>query len=417
MKIRIITAGLILSIVTGSILGGCGSLGPGIGVEELTKNPKAVVCLADVDADEDIVNAFSYALFSQNIDETNPVMSPVSAYLAMSMVGSGAKGKTAEEFQTVFGDGMTILSSELMDQLPVDEENMVVNIANSAWIDSDLEADEAWTATVDEYYKSEVYRTELAGAKTMGAINNWVKDKTEGLIDSILDQPLKDLARLAVINAIYFDGKWVTPFKQETTRTEDFIKADGSRVKTDMMNSYFTYFPYLKNDTMDGVILPYRQSSYVFIALKPTGGQTVRQMYESLTPKTLKELLEGQQETMMNIKLPKFSVEYDKILNEDFIDMGLTTAFSPDKADFSGVGTSTDGLPLYIEMVRQKAVIIVDEEGTQAAAVTAAIMEAGGAMSLDEPIEVFFDQPFMYMVYDTQTQIPLFVGILDEPVK
>lgn len=415
-KTVVLTMGLIACLAAGSVLSGCGTAGPGTGVEELTKNPKAVVCLAYTETDENIVNTFSYELFSKSLDMTNPVMSPVSAYLAMSMVGIGAQGETGEEFQSVFGEGKTLISDELMDKLPVDKENMVVNIANSAWVDEDLVADEAWVTTVDEYFQSEIYQTELAGRKTMGAINGWVEDKTEGLIKSILDKPLNEAARLAVINAIYFNGKWETPFRAESTRQEEFTKGDGSKVQTDMMNGYYEYFPYLKNDTMDGVVLPYLEDSYVFVALKPTAGQTVREMYESLTPEGLEEMLDGQEETLMNVKLPKFSVEYDKILNEDLIGMGLTTAFSPTEANFSGLGKSVDGMPLYIDIVRQKAVIIVDEKGTEAAAVTAVEAAAGSAMPVDEPLDVFFDEPFLYMIYDTETEVPLFMGILDEPV-
>ena len=97
--------------------------------------------------------------------------------------------------------------------------------------------------------------------------------------------------------------------------------------------------------------------------------------------------------------------------------MGLPSAFISGKADFSGLGTSADGLPINIDFVRQKAAVIVDEEGTEAAAVTAVVDEAGSAMPLDEPIEVFFDEPFLYMIYDTETEIPLFMGILDAPLS
>lgn len=414
-KRLVIASGLVASLVAGSVLGGCGSTTPGIGVDELTKDPQAVVCLADVETDEDVVNTFSYELFSKNLDKTNPVMSPVSAYLAMSMVGIGAEGKTGEEFQSVLGEGMTLVSDELMQKLPVDKENMVVNIANSAWVDEELAADEVWTATVAEYFKSEIYQTELAGTKTMGVINGWVEDKTEGLIDAILSEPLTDDARLAVINAIYFNGKWETPFTAESTKQEPFIKGDGSKVTVDMMNGFFEYFPYYKNDTMEGVALPYLEDSYVFLAMKPTAGQTVRELYEGLTPKMLEEMLEGQEETLMNLKLPKFRVEYSKELNEDLADMGLSTAFSPAKANFSGLGTSVDGNPLFIDKVLQKAIIIVDEKGTEAAAVTVATVDCGSAMPVDEPIEVYFDEPFLYMIYDTDTEVPLFMGILDDP--
>ncbi|MBQ8662250.1 MAG: serpin family protein [Eubacterium sp.] len=418
MKKRVfVVMSLIACLTAGSVLGGCGSGTdlPGRGVTELTDDPKSVVCLAESETDLDAVKDFSLVLFAESLGETNPVLSPVSAYLAMSMTGAGAAGETAEEFQTVFGERMVQNADTLMDALPEDEETLVVNIANSAWIDDDFTAREDWIALVSEYFESEVFQTNLPGA--MKSINSWVEDKTEGLIDSILSEPLSEDARLVLMNAIYFNGKWVTPFEPSATREDVFTKEDGTVIQADMMQAYMTYFPYIKNETMDGVVLPYREGNYVFVAVKPTAGQTVRELYASLTVEKLEAMLEGQEDTFMNLKLPKFQVEYDRVLNEDFINMGLPSAFISGKADFSGLGTSADGLPINIDFVRQKAAVIVDEEGTEAAAVTAVVDEAGSAMPLDEPIEVFFDEPFLYMIYDTETEIPLFMGILDAPLS
>lgn len=408
---KICALSMICCLLGASLLGGCGGLNQ---PKELTKGADSVViCTEGSKAGEVSVADFSYNLFARNLTETNPIMSPVSAYFAMSMVGAGAEGETLKEFQSVFGDNMIDESGELMDSLAEDKENIVVNIANSAWVDNNLQAEDAWLSIVSSYYKGEVYQTELMGA--MGDINRWAEEKTEGLIKAILDEPLTAEARLAVLNAIYFNADWQTPFEPESTTIDIFTKEDGTTVDVDMMRAYSGYYDYFAEEGFDGVVLPYVDSDYAFVAMKPTDGQTVRQMYEGLSMNQVEQLVSGAENRLMNLKLPKFEVEYDKLLNNDFIDMGVVSAFDGDSADFSGIGTSDDGYPLYISMVRQKAVIKVDEEGTEAAAVTAVVMECGSAMPVEEPIDVFFDKPFFYMIYDTETNVPLFMGIFDGP--
>ena len=122
--------------------------------------------------------------------------------------------------------------------------------------------------------------------------------------------------------------------------------------------------------------------------------------------------------TVQNIKLkiPKFEVEFDKKINETLQNMGLRLAFDDTKADFTGIGYTENGLPLYISLVRQKAVVKLDEEGTEAAAVTMVVMnECTSAMPVEQPIEVFFDEPFLYMIMDKESRTPLFIGVMDDP--
>ncbi len=162
------------------------------------------------------------------------------------------------------------------------------------------------------------------------------------------------------------------------------------------------------------------------MAIKPVDeNTTVRDLYNQLTPLVIEELLAGKQTELVNTKLPKFEISFDKVLNESLMNMGLMDAFDTKKADFGGIGasglTDTDNkntendFNLYIDLVRQKAKIIVDEEGTEAAAVTAVIMECGAALPEQEPKEVYFDSPFVYMIMNMDGEVPLFIGILDNP--
>ena len=149
--------------------------------------------------------------------------------------------------------------------------------------------------------------------------------------------------------------------------------------------------------------------------MKPTGNEEVRDLYEKLTSEVIADILVNKQTGMVNLKLPKFAITFDKILNDVLSRMGLSACFDMNQADFDQMGRTESGDNLYISMVRQKAKIIVDEEGTEAAAATEVIMDAGGV--IEPPQELYFNEPFLYMIMDLDQEIPLFIGILDDPVS
>ena len=372
--------------------------------------------------DETTVWVFSHRLLQENINETNPVLSPVSAYLALGMVGLGAKGDTLAEFESTMGAGFETTAAELMQGIPSwmkakeEEKTLPLSVANSVWVDETMNPEEAWLAEVNDIFTTEVYQGVLSSEATKRDINKWVEKKTNSLIKEFLREPLDVEAKLALFNTIYFKGEWVSDFEKNSTYKEDFTTTDGSVKKVDMMHDYGRNEMYLKNDVLDGVVMDYRNGSMAMVALKPTNGQTVREMYESLTYEALIELLDSVTYKNINLKLPKFEVEFDKSLNKTLQNMGLKLAFDSEKADFTGLGYTDNGLPLYISLVRQKAVVKLDEEGTEAAAVTMVVMqECASAESTEKPIDVFFDEPFLYIIMDMESRTPLFMGIMDDP--
>ena len=168
------------------------------------------------------VQKFGYDLFAQCIQDPNPVLSPVSAYLALSMAGCGADGTTQEEFYDVLGNDMMALSHDMMSTLPAEGDLLNLSIADSAWIDDAFIVDDTWLGTIDSLMDAETFQTDLSTKETMNEINRWVDDKTNGLIDKMLDRPLDEMARLALFNTVYFKGKWEFPFDANDTHKEDF---------------------------------------------------------------------------------------------------------------------------------------------------------------------------------------------------
>lgn len=372
--------------------------------------------------DEDAVWEFSHRMLQENLNESNPVLSPASAYLALGMVGLGAKADTLAEFERTMGQEFAATAGGLMQAIPnwmqakEDEEIMPLSVANSVWVDDTMHPEEAWLSKVNDLFTAEVYQGVLSSEATKRDINKWVEKKTNSLIKEFLSEPLDTEAKLALFNTIYFKGDWVSEFEKNDTYKEEFTTTSGDVKTVEMMHDYGRYEFYVKNDNMDGVVMDYRNGNMAMVMLKPTAGQTVREMYENLTYEELTALLDSGKVQNINLKLPKFEVEFDKELNETLQNMGIKLAFDSEQADFTGIGFTDNGLPLYISLVRQKAVVKLDEEGTEAAAVTMVVMnECASAEFVGKPIEVFFDEPFLYMIMDMESRTPLFMGVMDDP--
>lgn len=362
------------------------------------------------------VQDFGFALFKENINETNPVLSPVSAYIALTMAGSGAEGNTRQQFFDVLSkDGsMTILSDSMMNRLPQKTERITVELANSAWIDDEFTVKDKWIGEVTSLYDAQAFQTDVATAAAMNAMNEWVEENTHGLIKQMIEQPFDKETRLVLFNTLYFDGKWQNPFMQETTYEEEFHVSDTETIQVPMMHQYDERYEYFENDYIKGIVMPYQDSNLAFVPILPQGNADIRDRL-TLTADGLPDIMEGREYQTVHVKLPKFEVSFDKILNDSLIKMGLADAFDEEKADFSGIGKTDSGYPIYISLVRQKAVVKVDEEGTEAAAATEVAMAECTAL-LEEPIEMYFDKPFLYLIMDMETEIPLFMGIMDNPI-
>ena len=360
------------------------------------------------------LQAFSQQLMLENMDKENPLLSPVSAYLALGMVGMGAEEETLQEFQNILGSNMPAISQKMMERYPQDQEGMILTIANSAWVDQQLTPNGQWIADMEEIFKGEGYRGALSSQEVMEQINRWCKENTRGLIPKMLEDPLDDDARLALLDAIYFKGDWLVPFEAMDTAQRPFTREDGTEKQVDTMSMMETEQSYLHSSLGEGVLLPYQGGDFAYVAVLPNKGTEVRELYRQLTPEALAELLASENRELCNLRLPKYEVSFDQVLNDSLQAMGLIRAFDGELADFSGL--TEQGEPLCISLVRQKAVFKMDEKGTEAAAVTMVVMSKCTAIVEPQPRKLYFDRPFVYMILDLETQVPLFVGIMDDPV-
>jgi len=359
---------------------------------------------------------FAFASF-ELVSETgaNPVYSPVSVLFALAMAAQGAEGETKAQFESLFGmsaEELVSYCSALSSSLLETSGSTELSIANSAWADVSADIKEEYLKAIVSGFDSEVFSADLDTGKTRKDINAWVDEKTNGLIPELLSENLDPLTVLVLMNAIYMDAKWAYPFTHEATGKMDFTAADGTVSSADFVRSYRSYRSYLSGEGYEGVLLPYDDGRTAFAVIRPDEGKDVRAMLEKLGSEELfRAVADAEANTYMNFAMPKLDLDFTVTLNEILIALGLEDAFDISAADFSAMG-SVPGGNIYLSTVLQKAKIIVDEEGTRAAAVTAA-MASGTSMPVNEPREMIFDSPYFYAVLDLETQSVLFMGITD----
>ena len=347
----------------------------------------------------------------------NPVISPLSAWLALAMAAEGAGGETVKEFAALLGGDPEILEKaaaafdkEFGDG--TDEEN-VFSTANSVWVDHRAEILKSYLDALVSAYGADVYAASLPTAETVKAVNEWVCDKTSGLIPDMLDEPPDPATALILINTLYMKAKWLCSFEKESTYDEEFTPGSGPSVTVPFMHAC-GHMSYLKGEGYAGIVLPYQNGTANFIALKPDG-ISAKELLEKLDGKTAASLARSAEERNVSLALPKLDADFTMDMTDDLAELGIPAAFGPSTADFSQMGTGAGGVPLYIGEVLQKVRIIVDEEGTEAAAATMIGMKATGAIDPEPAIELAFNEPFVYLITDGATGAPLFMGIVTNP--
>lgn len=415
MKKRLIK--LIALAMCAAMLTGCAASG---GVKNLTDGVNAAdVTLPEV-TDYTMIGDLGAGLmqYAAAQEAENPVLSPLSAYLCLAMLMPGANENTKAEFEKILGadwDYVSALAADIAAQLEKTGGSTKLDLANSIWTDDDKAViEEEWLKTVKAYFGPDIYSADLPSDGALKAINKWVNDKTNGMIPKLHDENYDKDTIMVLLNALYMKAEWAHKFDAESTYDREFTKADGSAVTVPFMNMYEAYESYIKTEDAEGIMLPYDDGRLAFIALKPDSGDA-RGYAASLTGAKLKELIAAAKaDTFVTVNMPKFSTGYSVYLTDALKAMGMTDAFDPDLADLTGAGRGVDG-PLYISYVFQKVKVDVNEEGTEAAAVTEIATAERCALPADEPIVLTFDKPFVYAIVDTETGVPLFAGVMENP--
>lgn len=352
--------------------------------------------------------SFSADLFKYNYSNgKTTLVSPLSVLTALALVQNGAEGETLAQLERALGgldrDALNKYMRAYCDFLSAGDE---LKIANSVWTDSSVEAKQAFLQKAVDSYSAQIFSAPLSSKKTVSSINSWVKKNTDGMIPKIIESADRD-AVMMLINAIAFDAKWETPYKRSDIEKLEFTSYSGSKKKTEFMCS--TENVYLKDGGAVGFMKPYKNGRFAFAALLPDENTGIDDYVASLSgDKLMKIFSSAKRGNEVNVKMPKFKAEYSTQLIDTLKKMGVKDAFDNKTADFSSLVENRDA---YIATVVHKTFIEVDENGTRAAAST---LVGADTMSLMEPYSVCLNRPFVYMIVDTETNLPLFIGVQTE---
>ena len=349
--------------------------------------------------------------------DANIVSSPFSLSSVMAMLRVGAAGETASQITDAlaFPADEDALAGGYEDVLNVmkSNENFTLDAANRLYSQTGFDLLESYLAKTSKHFQAEAQSVNFADEATARqAINSWVEEKTNSKIkDLIPEGVLSELTRLVLVNAVYFKGSWAQKFNEKHTSQRNFTTSTGEKKKVDMMFMKATEYSVVKDSKLDALVLamPYkgdRLNMVFFLSDKPEGFSAMEANFPSFD---FAALMAAPKEKF-EVHLPKFKIETTHDLNGQLQALGLSDMFSMDKADFSGVG----GQPgeLFVSKVLQKAFVEVNEEGTEAAAATGAVMMTR-AMIMNPTFEC--NRPFVFAIHDSLTGMVLFAGRVMDP--
>ena len=381
-------------------------------VRDLTKGAKnaQTQTLYDTSAVQDTAAAltgFGAKLLQNEMQEENPLVSPLSVASALSMTANGAVGETKTQMEQTLGADTGSLNayfSVLQASLGNDKQ---LKAANSIWMkDTDtLHVEDAFLQQNADSYAAELYSAPFDDS-TKTAINDWVSKQTDKMIPEILDE-IPDGAVMYLVSALAFDAKWERPFKAYEVWEGTFTARGGQEQTGDFLHG--AVGQYLSDEHAEGFLKPYADGKYAFAVLLPDETTSIENYVNQLTGERLHAILASPIDESVEIALPKFKAEFSDELSENLKALGMTDAFDGEKADFTALGTSDEG-NIYISRVLHKTFIQIDEEGTKAGAATA--VEATTESAALYPHSVLLNRPFVYMIVDLETGLPIFLGAL-----
>ena len=365
-------------------------------------------------------NKFAFNLWRELVVEegtTNIFVSPLSVSIALTMTYNGAEGTTRDAMTKVLEFGAMSLEtvnqeySNLMESLETADKQVSILIGNSIWMKKDFEpiVNSNFLEKINAAYDSEIFKRDFGNPQTVTEINGWIDESTEGKITEVI-QTIEPELVMFLVNAIYFKGEWVTQFDEAKTEKADFFLPDGNTVEVDMMSTAGN-FSYYSGESFQAVRLPYGRDKLAMYLFLPHENVSLDSVIADLSQTTHEEYINRFKYVGDHvINLPKFTVEYGvKRLNRVLEKLGMEIAFSPTAANFSGIA-STAPENLYISYVDHKAVVEVNEKGTEASAAT---IVGIGLTSLPPSFTV--NRPFFFTISDDRSGSILFMGQIVNP--
>lgn len=412
-SILVLITGLMLLIFSLLIFSGCEThlVEPDSSITDLPRELSPTELMIIEAGDE-----FSYDLFRRTVshdrESENIFISPLSISMALAMTLNGADGETYHEMRESLylnqmsreeiNEAFESLITLLTDLDPA----VTLNIANSIWHEETLPVREEFLERLETYFNATSEGLDFGDPQSVDIINQWVHDHTEGLIEEIIEGIPRDVV-MYLINAIYFNGEWHKQFDPDETYTTDFYLENGETSQIEMMRRDGSYATYSSED-VDMVEIPYGDSLYSMSVLMPGDPDQPLDTFidETLTAENLNSWRNNLQasEQRFGLHFPKFELEYKIEYKEILSAMGMERAFTAESADLSRIA-DVGQYDLFLNQVFHKARVMVDEEGTEAAAATA--VEVG---IVSAPPQFVVDRPFVFIIHERKSGTNLFMG-------
>ena len=348
---------------------------------------------------------------------SNLMISPLSASMALGMTMNGAAGGTLDGMRAALGFGALPLDeinasyASLIALLAGLDDRVTFELANAIFHREGFGVEAPFLEATKTHFDAAVEALDFASPAAAVRINDWVAENTNGRITEMVEPPIDPLTMMFLLNAIYFKGTWTWEFDPEATATGDFRREGGGTTSTPFMEQEVTV-PYTETATLSAVDLPYGGQAYAMTLVLPRGDRDLADLVAELDAPTWAGLVADLRENEGTVRMPRFRMEYDGGLNDPLVALGMGDAFSPALADFTPMYRHAREAQLHIKKVKQKTFVQVDEEGTEAAAVTS--VEVGVTCACGG---FFFDasRPFLFAIRERLTGTLLFVGLLYDP--
>ena len=345
----------------------------------------------------------------------NIIISPLSVSTALSMLLNGTKENTKSQiFDALQVSNQDLEANnqiyrDLIDFLPNVDPLVETSIANSIWYEQSFQVLAEFLEVNQTYFDAEVQGLDFGNPTAKDIINNWVANATNQKIESILEEINADHV-MFLINAVYFNAPWKKTFKEELTSNWDFNLLNGTSTSVEMMYTTDIKFGYFQNEQVELINLPYGKENYHYTILLPKENFNVNQLVENFTMQQWNEWKSGlSKEHSLELRMPKFELDYEIKLNDALKSLGMQDAFSESMADLSGINNQGQ---LYVSEVKHKTYMRVDEAGTEAAAATSIGI---GPTSFSPGVLV--DKPFLLIIHEQKTNAILFMGKIMNPVE
>ena len=381
--------------------------------KKLPKEPVAINLPAKAGAMIKQSNSFGIDLFRETArtEDDNMMLSPLSASTAISMLLNGTDGETFSQIRDMLGYGGLTLDeinenyNRLVNQLLTIDPVVQLSLANSVWYSEVFEAKQTFLERMSTEYSAKTGALDFTSPSALSTINNWAKDNTNGKIEKVLDE-IDPNAVMFLMNALYFKGDWTHKFDKKQTNPRLFYPQNSNPKNVEMMHSEMPFRLYSGND-FRAIELPYGQQNFSMVVILPNG--PLDAYIESFSGDTWQEItayLDVIKPASAEVSLPKFKFDFEKVLNQQLNSLGMNDAFIPKTANLSGISDEE----IFVSFVKQNTFVDVNEEGTEAAAVTTVEIDY---TSLPESIVV--DKPFIFAIRERTTNTLLFIGKVEMP--